>query len=218
MKKSSKLILLAGLVVLITASVVTALALTSHLKVQDGKLTLSLTSETVLFNDDFNGVSLASPWLVEDTGSTITAYFPFTPPSGHYTVSARVSSSQLAAFALRLHSGSTPITGSISGIQLEMDPGVSGKWFMASWASSGGWTWNNIAGPVNMNTWYILEMVVQQSPFQVTYNVYSDNKQALLGSYTTSSFSVTYQSIDYICLELWTGPSSYSIDWIKVTS
>jgi len=217
MKKTSKIFLLTGLVVLLTASVITALALTSHIKVQDGKLILSLTSDNVLFYDDFNGVSLASPWLVEDTGSQITAYYPLTPSPGHFMVSTRVSSSQLAAFALRLHCGPTPILSSKTGIQLEMNSGVMHNGFVASGTSPSDWTWNTITGPANVNTWYILEMVVQQSPFSVTYNVYDDNNW-LIGTYSRTDFSITYQSIDYICLKLWNGPASYSIDWIKVTS
>ncbi len=217
MNKQGKLILLAGIGVLLTTSVITALALTSHIKVQNGMLTLSLTDENVIFRDDFNGNSLSQPWRVEDTGSQITAYIPFTPPPGHFTVSTRVRSSQLAAFALRLHSGATPILTSTTGIQLEMNLGVMHNGFVASGTSPSGWTWSIITDPAKVNTWYVLEMVVQQSPFSVTYNVY-DNNNVLLGTYSRTDLSITYQSIDNICLKLWNGPASYSIDWIKVTS
>jgi hypothetical protein len=216
MKKFKKLLIFGCLFALLVSSIVFGLALTSHLYVRDGKLILTLVTEpAILFFDDFNGDALSSPWLVEDTGSTITAYFPFIPSQDSFTVSAKVSSSQLAAFGLRIQCGNTPIFGSTSGIMLEMDPGVEGKWFVASWTSASGWTWNNFYGPVNINTWYIIEMVVQKSPFKVTFNVYNSDG-SLLGTYQTTNLGVAYSSIKYVCLELWTGPATYSIDWVKI--
>jgi len=201
--------------------------------------------------DDFNGNQLNAGWLVENlggsyavkssqltlstTGPAITVYRSFVPQSDNFTLSARVQSSTLAAFALRLQASAPPIFGSTVGAQLEFDTGhVESKNFLAAWEpSGGGWTWSTFYTPSAVNTWYILEMRVQRIPFMIVYSVYEDmmhqnglddqgNPQRspgdLLGTYTTSAMGFTYDNITYVALEAWSAPLSYSIDWVKIST
>jgi len=196
-------------------------------------------SKTIFF-DDFTSRSLSSSWIVEKTGlggtislskgvltlttppsgtvgASVTIYRHITPPTNGFTLSARVSSSQLTTFALRIHCGSPPIFWSTNGAQYEIDNGVENKQLMAVWESPSGWTWTNVYGPSLTNTWYTIEMKVKPSPFTITWNVYN-SKGKLLGTYTTTNLGISYSSISYVCLEVWNGPASYHIDWVKATN
>jgi hypothetical protein len=200
-----------------------------------------------IFFDDFNGKSLSSKWTVETTWgaagaykvkngmltlttpaateSEIDVYTPFDASSlTHFTVSTRVKASTFSAFSLELYYSSPPCYGNTQGIQFELSNyAPDNKYFVAAWQpNGGGWTWDNFYQPSAQNTWYILEMNVQQSPFTVTWNVYTStwfgSKGTLLGSYSTTNIGLSYSSIKYIELQTWTGPATYNIDWVKIVS
>lgn len=189
-------------------------------------------AETV-FSDDFNQNDLGKGWNVENLGGSyslsngiltlssdepsITIYRGYVPQTDSFTVSARVQSRMLAAFALRIHAGSPPISGSTAGAQLEFDTSVENKYFLAAWQpSGGGWTWTTFHGPSAANTWYVLEMKVQRNPFTITYGVYSDSGE-LLGAFVTTDMGFSYDNIQYICLEAWSASLIYDVDWITIT-
>ncbi len=197
---------------------------------------ISTATSTDSYFDDFNGAQLSTGWKVENGigdytlnngimtlssstssgGEAVTIYRDYMPQTDEFTVSARVSSDRLAGFALRIQAGPLPIFGSTQGAQLEIDNGVENKNFMASW-NAGSWTWTNVYSPVATNVWFILEMQVQRNPFTITYNVYSDSG-TLLGTLSTNNIGFSYDSINYICLEAWTSPTAYNIDWVRVES
>ncbi len=207
--------------------------------------------EVSAFFDDFNGNQLGQGWFVENLGGSynvrsslltlstagpaVTVYRSFVPQTDNFTVSARIESSELAAFALRLQASAPPIFGSTAGAQLEFDTGqVENKNFLAAWEpSGGGWTWSTFYNPSAVNTSYVLELKVQRNPFTIIYNVYEDMMHMnglddqgdpnrapgeLLGTYTTTTMGFTYDSISYVALEAWSAPLSYSIDWLKITT
>jgi hypothetical protein len=230
--------LMGFMLILFVCSSAYVYALTQQYYVESGKLILTLPAPPVeivevdtptpvkpiipvtLFSDSFSGKTISSNWLIENLTQSVTLYTPFTPPPDHFTVSARVMSTQLAAFALRLNceevTEDTPIFGSTNGIQLEMDCGVEDKWFTAAY-SNDNWNWTNFTqDPIELNTWYVLEMVVNSNPYSVTFNVYNGDSSALLGTYQQSSIDTPYSNIQYICLETWSGPANYSVDWVKV--
>jgi hypothetical protein len=73
-------------------------------------------------------------------------------------------------------------------------------------------------------------MKVTSSPYRVAFSVYGDDG-ALLSSYTTGETTDSrgnvipvlhdvneYSTIKYVVLESWGGPSTYSVDWIKISS
>jgi hypothetical protein len=239
MKNMKSLACLVIVIIMAVAGIANAM---SQYYVQGGKLILTLPTPpatpidgdnqtivipTLLYQDNFDGNTLSSNWLVENTTTSVTLYTPFTPPPDHFTISARVSSTQLAAFALRLHSGETPIYNSTSGIQVEMNRGDEDKHFTAAWSATSitynitesNWEWHNFTNdPISLDTWYIVEMTVQSNPYTVIFKAYSDNYASLLGSYTTNDITVPYSSIQYICLETWSGPSNYSVDWVKIVA
>ncbi len=197
---------------------------------------------TVLYQDNFGeSAGLQSDWKVEETDSIIIAYVQFTPPSDHYTVSCRVKSSQLGFFALGLSANELPLIGAMNAYQLEMGTGDASKlgttgqsdngynWFSASRIAYGSvWTSSCIYGPPQLNTYYILEMKVTSSPYQVTYTVYSDDMTPL-ATYKTGTVgdgrgqtipdlgdSITYPIVKYVVLQSWGGPSEYQVDWVKI--
>ena len=203
-----------------------------------------------LFFDDFRGNDLGPGWIIETlggnysvggslltlstTGPSITAYRSFVPQTDNFTVSARVKSSMLAAFALRLHASAPPIFGSTIGAQLEFDSHVENKNFLAAWEpSGGGWTWSTFSSPTVTDSWYVLEMRVQREPFTIVYSVYNDTtpmkiqasqggpqdrSPSLLGTFTTTAMGFSYDSIRYVALEAWSAPLSYGIDWLRITT
>ena len=188
-----------------------------------------------VFYDDFAGDSLSSGWLVETHGSggayslsksiltlstfeadpvaSITVYQGFTPSGDSFILSARVRSQELRGFAMRLHAGSLPIFGSTAGAQLEFDT-VDNSFLASREPSGGGWIWNTFYNPSVTGVWFVLEMKVNRNPMTITYNVYSDSG-SVLGSFTATNLGFDYSDISYICLEAWTGPLAYDVDWIK---
>lgn len=210
-------------------------------------------SNTIFF-DDFHGQSLKEGWIVENlggnysldhgvltlssSGPAVTVYRQFTPQTDNFTIAARVESRLLASFALRIQASSPPIFGSTVGAQLEFDTGkVENKNFLAAWEPlGGGWIWSTFYVPSTINTWFVLEMKVQRSPFTITYSVYnstednnghhddqgqiSDNEQTggLLGTFVTTAHGFSYDSIRYVALEAWSASLIYNIDWVRISA
>jgi hypothetical protein len=210
----------------------------------------SISSAKPIFFDDFRGNDLGPGWIIETLGGNysvggsvltlstngpaITAYRSFVPQTDNFTVSARVRSSMLAAFALRLQASAPPIFGSTIGAQIEVDSHVENKNFLAAWEpSGGGWTWLTFYSPTVTDSWFVLEMRVQRNPFTIVYSVYNDStpmkiqasqdgpqdrSPSLLGTFTTTAMGFGYDSIRYVALEAWSAPLSYSIDWLRITT
>lgn len=184
--------------------------------------------------DDFSGTQLGPEWKVENlggnysvansqltlstSGPAVTVYRPFTPQTGGFEISARVQSLMLAGFALRIQTTPPPIFGSTFGAQVEFDSTVENKSFLAAWQpTGGGWSWKPFYGPSVTNTWFVLDMTVQKDPFTITFSALSDSG-TLLGGYTVSNLGFNYTSISYLCLEAWSNPLQYNIDWIRVNN
>ena len=210
----------------------------------------SIAAAKPIFFDDFRGNDLGPGWIIETLGGNysvggslltlstngpaITVYRPFAPQTDNFTVSARVSSSMLAAFALRLQASAPPIFGSTVGAQLEFDSQVENKNFLAAWEpSGGGWTWSTFYSPTVTDSWFVLEMRVQRDPFTIVYSVFNDSTPmsirtspdsspresgSLLGTFTTTAMGFSYDNIRYVALEAWSAPLSYSIDWVRIST
>jgi len=188
-----------------------------------------------LFYDSFSRRQLSAGWCVEDRGGnysiergiltitssgqpydSMTVYRNYTPQTGSFIVSARVKSTVLAGFALRVHAGPLPIFGSTIGAQLQFNSAESSH-FAACWPTPA-WHWETIYQPSETGVWYVLELIVQRDPLAVTYNVYSDS-EVLLGTLTaTSIVGFGYSDIHYVCLHVWSGPNPpvYHVDWVKI--
>src|SRR3989442_6082686 len=179
----------------------------------------SISSAKPIFLDDFRGNDLGPGWIIQTlggnysvggslltlstTGPAITAYRSYVPQTDNFTVSARVRSSMLAVFALRLQVSAPPIFGSTIGAQLEFDSQVENKNFLAAWEpSGGGWTWSTFYSPTVTDSWFVLELRVQRNPFTIVYSVYNDStpmkglasqdgpqdrSASLLGTFTTAA-------------------------------
>jgi hypothetical protein len=84
------------------------------------------------------------------------------------------------------------------------------------------WSGVNIADPGTIGNWYVLELQVNKSPYQVTANVYDDN-DVLVGSDSITDMVLPYSEINMCGVAAWRGASStdaltkYDVDWISFT-
>ncbi len=82
------------------------------------------------------------------------------------------------------------------------------------------WNWFNIAGAGTVGNWYVLELVVNKSPYKITASVY-DNNNVLIGSGSITDMILPYSQISVCGVGVWRGvPSSdslanYDVDWVR---
>lgn len=82
------------------------------------------------------------------------------------------------------------------------------------------WSWFTIAGSGTVGNWYIVELEVNENPYQLVARVY-DNNNVLIGSGTISDMVLPYSQINVCGIAIWRGvPASdslanFDIDWIK---
>jgi hypothetical protein len=152
----------------------------------------------------------------------------FSPPKGNFTVTTRIKGNNLLLGILGLY---TNYDGTLQGV-LPDDQHDRGGIILEMWGVgfgfrlarpvNGQWHWSQTSFNPETGKWYVLQLVVEESPFKVTANIYNDDATSLLGSLIATDMDVKYSSINAVGIGAMGGGvasdpiSDYDFDWFKV--